>query len=126
VEKYSHVAPHDLRRTYAKLAHKGGAKLDQIQLSLGHASLTTTERYLGVRQNLDDAPCDYLKLDLMGGGINSRLPIKFKRLGDCRLQTTLKAQKAYAHQGKRHRLRNRNRISLTHIRLEREKRSILL
>jgi integrase len=64
VEKYSNVAPHDLRRTYAKLAHKGGAKLDQIQLSLGHASLTTTERYLGVRQNLDDAPCDYLKLDL--------------------------------------------------------------
>jgi hypothetical protein len=27
------VTPHDLRRTYAKLAHKGGAKLDQIQLS---------------------------------------------------------------------------------------------
>jgi len=33
VEKYSDVAPHDLRRTYAKLSHKGGAKLDQIQLS---------------------------------------------------------------------------------------------
>ena len=30
----------------------------------GHASLTTTERYLGVRQDLDDAPCDYLKLNL--------------------------------------------------------------
>ena len=65
VAKYSKVAPHDLRRTYAKLAHKGGAKLDQIQLSLGHASLMTTERYLGVRQDLSDAPCDYLKLDLM-------------------------------------------------------------
>lgn len=64
VEKYSNVAPHDLRRTYAKLAHKGGAKLDQFQLSLGHASLTTTERYLGVHQDLDDAPCDYLKLNL--------------------------------------------------------------
>jgi integrase len=50
VEKYSDVASHDLRRTYAKLAHKGDAKLDQIQLSLGHASLTTTERYLGVHQ----------------------------------------------------------------------------
>ena len=33
VEKYSDVAPHNLRRTYAKLAHKAGAKLDQIQLS---------------------------------------------------------------------------------------------
>ena len=49
VTKYSDVAPHDLRRTYAKLAHKGGARLDQIQLSLGHASLTTTERYYAQR-----------------------------------------------------------------------------
>jgi integrase len=65
VEKYSDVSPHDLRRTYAKLAHKGGAKLDQIQLSLGHASLMTTERYLGVSQDLHDAPCDYIKLNLM-------------------------------------------------------------
>jgi integrase len=65
VAKYSDVAPHDLRRTYAKLAHKGGAKLDQIQLSLGHASLTMTERYLGVHQDLNDAPCDYIRLDLL-------------------------------------------------------------
>ena len=27
-------APHDLRRSYAKLAHKGRAPLEQIQLSL--------------------------------------------------------------------------------------------
>jgi integrase/recombinase XerD len=40
------LAAHDLRRTFAKLAHKGGARLDQIQLSLGHASIKTTERYL--------------------------------------------------------------------------------
>jgi site-specific recombinase XerD len=57
------VSPHDLRRTYAKLAHKGGAKLDQLQLSLGHATLTTTERYLGLSQDLKDAPCDYLSID---------------------------------------------------------------
>jgi len=49
-------------RTFAKLAFKGGAKLDQIQLSLGHASIQTTERYLGVQQDLTDAPCDYLHL----------------------------------------------------------------
>jgi integrase len=54
------LAPHDLRRTFAKLAHKGRAALEQIQLSLGHASITTTERYLGVRQDLTDAPCDHL------------------------------------------------------------------
>jgi len=54
------LAPHDLRRTFAKLAHRGRAPLEQIQLSLGHASIVTTERYLGVRQDLEDAPCDRL------------------------------------------------------------------
>lgn len=58
------LAAHDLRRTFAKLAHKGGAGLDQIQLSLGHASIKTTEKYLGVSQNLTDAPCDHLGLTL--------------------------------------------------------------
>jgi site-specific recombinase XerD len=56
------VAPHDLRRTFAKLAHKGGAPIDQIQLSLGHESIQTTEEYLGVEQDLTDAPCDHLGL----------------------------------------------------------------
>jgi site-specific recombinase XerD len=58
------MAVHDARRTFAKLAHKGGAALEQIQLSLGHASLTTTERYLGIEQDLTDAPCDHLGLRL--------------------------------------------------------------
>jgi len=58
------IAPHDLRRTFAKLAHKGGSALDQIQLSLGHGSIQTTERYLGVEQDLTDAPCDHLGLRL--------------------------------------------------------------
>lgn len=56
------LRPHDLRRTFAKLAHTGHAALEQIQQSLGHASIVTTERYLGVRQNLADAPCDHLGL----------------------------------------------------------------
>lgn len=58
------LAPHDLRRTFAKLAHGGRAALEQIQLSLGHASIQTTERYLGVRQDLTDAPCDHLGLKI--------------------------------------------------------------
>lgn len=58
------VAPHDLRRTFAKLAYKGGAALDQIQLSLGHESIQTTEDYLGIEQDLTDAPCDHLGLRL--------------------------------------------------------------
>lgn len=56
------LAAHDLRRTFAKLAHLGGSGLDQIQLSLGHASIRTTERYLGLEQDLHDAPCDRLGL----------------------------------------------------------------
>jgi site-specific recombinase XerD len=58
------VAAHDLRRTFAKLAHKGGAALDQIQLTLGHSSIRTTEQYLGVEQNLTQAPCDVLGLGI--------------------------------------------------------------
>src|SRR5437867_738624 len=58
------IAPHDLRRTFAKLAHRGRAAWEQIQLSLGHSSIQTTERYLGVRQDLTDAPCDRLGLRL--------------------------------------------------------------
>ena len=54
------IAPHDLRRTFAKLAHRGQSPVEQIQLSLGHESILTTERYLGVRQSLSDAPCDRL------------------------------------------------------------------
>ncbi len=56
------IAAHDLRRSFAKLAHKGLAGLEQIQLSLGHSSIQTTERYLGVSQDLTDAPCDHLGL----------------------------------------------------------------
>jgi site-specific recombinase XerD len=40
------IAPHDLRRTCAKLCRAGGGKLEQIQLLLGHASVQTTERSL--------------------------------------------------------------------------------
>ena len=56
------AAPHDLRRTFAKLCHKGGAALEQIQLTLGHSTIQTTERYLGIQQDLTDAPCDKLGL----------------------------------------------------------------
>jgi site-specific recombinase XerD len=59
---FEELAAHDLRRTYAKLARKGGADLEQIQVNLGHASLTTTERYLGTALSLEAAPCDALGL----------------------------------------------------------------
>lgn len=46
------IAPHDLRRTCARLCHTSGGELEQIQFLLGHASVQTTERYLGCKQNL--------------------------------------------------------------------------
>ncbi len=56
--------PHDLRRTFAKLADKAGAPLAQIQKSLGHDSVQTTERYIGSDQDFTNAPCDVLGLHL--------------------------------------------------------------
>jgi site-specific recombinase XerD len=46
-----------------RLAHKGKALIEQIQIALGHDSIQTTERYLGVRQDLTDAPCDHLGIE---------------------------------------------------------------
>jgi integrase/recombinase XerD len=57
---FRHLAPHDLRRTCAKLCRKAGGKLEQIQLLLGHASVQTTERYLGTQQDLVEAVNDNL------------------------------------------------------------------
>jgi site-specific recombinase XerD len=56
------IAPHDLRRTCAKLCRAAGGELEQIQMLLGHASVQTTERYLGTKQDLVHAPNDGIKL----------------------------------------------------------------
>ena len=58
----SHTTPHHLRKTFARLAHNGKSSLEQVQLSLGHGSVATTEKYVGVQQDLKDAPCDHLGL----------------------------------------------------------------
>jgi site-specific recombinase XerD len=57
-----HIAPHDLRRTCAKLCHSNGGELEQIQFLLGHASVQTTERYLGCKQNLGHPVNDLFNL----------------------------------------------------------------
>ena len=51
---FAPLAPHDLRRTCAKLCHVNGGELEQIQFLLGHASILTTERYPGCKQNLEE------------------------------------------------------------------------
>ena len=58
------LAPHDLRRsTCARLCHLAGGELEQIQFLLGHASVDTTERYLGCKQKLNRALNDNLGLE---------------------------------------------------------------
>ncbi len=57
------LAPHDLRRTCARLCHLAGGELEQIQFLLGHASVQTTERYLGCKQKLSQAVNDNLGLE---------------------------------------------------------------
>jgi integrase/recombinase XerD len=58
------LLPHELRRTCAKACRRAGGDLEQIQLLLGHASIQTTERYLGTEQNLAVAVNDALGLDM--------------------------------------------------------------
>src|SRR6266852_5862185 len=44
------IAPHDLRRSCARLCHAAGGEMEQIQFLLGHVSVQTTEKYLGSKQ----------------------------------------------------------------------------
>jgi integrase len=67
-----HIAPHDLRRTCAKLCHSSGGELEQIQFLLGHASVQTTERYLGCKQNLGHPVNDRFSLATMAGPSTER------------------------------------------------------
>jgi len=87
-----HIAPHDLRRTCAKLCHSNGGELEQIQFLLGHASVLTTERYLGCKQNLGhpvndlfdlriDAPADEDGAESDGPEPSPRLETLQKKIG---------------------------------------------
>ena len=57
------LAPHDLRRTCARLCHASGAELEQIQFLLGHVSVQTTERYLGCKQRIRAAVNDRIGIE---------------------------------------------------------------
>ena len=59
------LAPHDLRRSWARMCHLARGELEQIQFLLGHASVQTTERYLGCKQRIRQA-------------VNDRIDIQFK------------------------------------------------
>jgi integrase len=60
------LAPHDLRRTCARLCHTAGGELEQIQFLLGHISIQTTERYLGRKQRIQGAVNDKIGIEPSG------------------------------------------------------------
>ncbi len=57
------LAPHDLRRSGAKLCHAAGGELEQIQFLLAHVSVQTTERYLGCKQRISGAVNDRIGIE---------------------------------------------------------------
>ena len=62
------LAPHDLRRSCARLCHSAGGELEQIQFLLGHTSVQTTERYVGCKQRLSRAVNDRIEICLNNDG----------------------------------------------------------
>lgn len=60
------LAPHDLRRSFARLCHAPGGELDQIQFLLGHVSIQTTEQHLGSQRRTPEATgersCDKVEI----------------------------------------------------------------
>src|SRR5215831_6706839 len=59
----SKLAPHDLRRSCARLCRAAGGELEQIQFLLGHVSVQTTERYLGCTQRIASAVNDRIGIE---------------------------------------------------------------
>jgi len=57
------LAPHDLRRSCARLCHAAGGETEQIQFPLGHVSVQTTEIYLGCKQRLHGAVNDQIGIE---------------------------------------------------------------
>lgn len=50
------VQPHDLRRTYARAAYLAGMDYERLRQNLGHASLQTTQQYVGPLDAADRRP----------------------------------------------------------------------
>lgn len=54
------LRPHDLRRTFARIGYDAGIDIGQISKLLGHASIATTQRYLGLQIDLKKTASDFI------------------------------------------------------------------
>jgi integrase len=56
------LAPHDLRRTFAQIGVDAGIAIQQLSVLLGHASITTTQKYLDLDLDLETTVSDFVPL----------------------------------------------------------------
>jgi integrase len=56
------LAPHDLRRTFAQLGYEAGVPITQISVLLGHANVSTTQKYLNLALDLETTVSDFIPL----------------------------------------------------------------
>ena len=68
------LAPHDVRRTFAKLARGGRAPLEQIPARARPPEYPDHQRYLGSELNLVDVACDRLGIRVESS-TNGLLPL---------------------------------------------------
>jgi len=54
------LQPHDLRRSFAQLGYEAGVPITQISTLLGHADLSTTQRYLNLEIDLESTISDFI------------------------------------------------------------------
>jgi len=66
------IAPHDLRRTLAKLMYGAGSDVKQIQYMLGHSKFATTEVYLGSELELGKGKAGVDKIEIVLGGAETQ------------------------------------------------------
>lgn len=72
----SGVRPHDLRHTYATYGLLGGSTLTEVQMMLGHSSVKTTERYLGVFDEVIRSAQTRTSVAIMDAIATGTLPVR--------------------------------------------------
>jgi site-specific recombinase XerD len=74
---------HDLRHTYASYSLLGGANIKEVQQMLGHRTLRTTERYVGVFDETIRAAQSQTASTIMDAALTGKMP---KRTGAAKMR----------------------------------------